>query len=111
MGWDKPDTMSQWALEGWAGGQWFADAAASCGQQLTRTCVENYMDRPTPYGAHGLLIPRDFTVGTPPLTPHRACLNVARWQDTANHGIGSWVEQGADMTRNCFNVPSIRYKP
>lgn len=110
MGWDEPNTMSQWALEGWAGAQWFADAAASCGQQLTRACVENFMGRPTPYGAHGLLIPRDFTVGTPALTPHRACLNVVRWQDTANHGIGGWVEQVADMTRNCFNVPSIRYK-
>ena len=31
------EVLSDWALEGWAGGQWFADAAASCGAALTRS--------------------------------------------------------------------------
>ena len=109
--WDDADSLSQWALEGWAGAMWFADAAASCGQQLTRACVETYMGRRTPYDADGLLIPRDFKVGTPTLAAHRSCLNVVRWADAAAHGAGAWVEQVPDMTRNCFVVPSIAYRP
>lgn len=111
LGWDRPNTMSEWALEGWAGAQWFADAAASCGQALSRACVERYMKRPTPYDGHGLLLPRSFAVGTASLAPHRSCLNVARWSDGANAGRGGWVEQVADMTRNCFVVPSVAYRP
>lgn len=111
MGWNTASTMSQWALEGWAGAQWFSDAATSCGRNLTRTCVEQFMGRPAPYDANGLLLPRTFTVGTPSLAPHRACLNVARWQDSADNHSGGWVEQVPDMTRNCFVVPSIAYRP
>lgn len=111
LGWDKLATMSEWALEGWAGAQWFADAATSCRQALTRTCVEDYMRRPTPYTGHGLLIARSFTVGSPDLRPHRSCLNVVRWQDKANDGSGGWVEQTPDMNRNCFVVPSLAYRP
>jgi len=111
LGWDTTQQMSQWALEGWAGARWFADAAASCGSQLTRACVERFMARATPYDAGGLLIPRDFTVGTGSLAPHEACINVVRWQDSANNGAGGWVNQVPDMTRNCYNVPSIAYEP
>lgn len=111
LGLDTPTTMSQWALEGWAGAQWFADAAASCGTALTRACVEDFLARPTPYDGHGLLIPRDFRRGTPDLGPHRVCLNVVRWQDSANNGRGGWVSQVPDMSGNCFDVPSISYHP
>lgn len=111
LGWDKPATMSQWALEGWAGAQWFADAASSCSRALTRVCVEDYMRRPTPYTGHGLLLPRSFTVGTSDLRAHLSCLNVVRWRDEANQGSGGWVEQTRDMNRNCFVVPSLDYRP
>jgi hypothetical protein len=111
LGWDRPQTMSQWALEGWAGGRWFVDAATSCGADLTRECLEDFLARPSGYDAGGLLVRRDFLVGDGSLTEHRSCLNVARWQDTARGGAGGWVTQVPDMTRNCFLVPSVPYRP
>ncbi|HET7326941.1 MAG TPA: ABC transporter substrate-binding protein [Nocardioidaceae bacterium] len=111
-GYDGPDKMSEWALEGWASAQWLADAMSSCGADLTRKCVEAYMDRSTPYTGHGLLTPRDFTVVEPPPTYNSdACINVVRWQDSANGGQGGWVTQVADMNKNCFAVPYIPYQP
>ena len=110
-GWDRPSTMSEWALEGWAGAQWFADAATSCGQDLTRQCVEQFMVRRTPYDGHGLLIPRGFTVGTAAARQARNCVNVVRWRDTANGGRGGWVTQVADMTTNCYVGPVLSYRP
>ena len=102
--------MNEWELEGWASAQWLTDAAASCGADLTRKCVEDYMQRPTPYDGHGLLIPRDFVVQRPGPTI-RNCLNVARWQDSANGGRGGWVTQVKDMDTECFTVPNISYSP
>lgn len=109
QGWDTTTAMSEWALEGWAGAQWFADAAASCGADLTRRCVEAFMARKTPYDAHGLLTPRTFTVGTAKPKPARNCLNLARWSDTAEAGAGGWVSQVPDMNTNCFTVPILSY--
>ncbi len=103
--------LSMWELEGWASAQWFTDAARSCGAQLTRACVERYMNRSQFYDGHGLLIPRRFQVSKDPGAPTRNCLNVARWQDTANDGKGAWVTQTPDMDTNCFDVPNIAYSP
>ncbi len=110
LGWDKPSTLSEWALEGWAGAQWFADAVDSC-DDVTRECVEGFLARPTPYTGHGLLLPRDFVPGDGSTDVHKSCLNVARWQDDANGGDGGWVTQPEDMFTNCFMVPSIVYQP
>lgn len=110
-GWNTPSAMSEWALEGWAGAQWFADAAASCGQDLTRRCVEDFMKRPTPYDGHGLLIPRSFAVGVADAREARGCLNVVRWSDAANAGRGGWVTQVDDMNINCFVGPVLHYRP
>ncbi len=101
------DDLSEWALEGWAGGQWFADAANSCGADLTRACVMKYMNRPTQYDGHGLLIPRSFKVA--PTQPHivRNCINMAHWsvsQDT-------WVTATPNMDNDCYNVYNIPYSP
>jgi branched-chain amino acid transport system substrate-binding protein len=107
---DGPEQLSEWALEGWAGAQWLADAMASCGADLTRGCVEKYVGRSQPYDGHGLLTPRSFEKH-----PHRAkthnCLNVARWQDSAQHGKGGWVTQVADMDKTCYDVPTVLYSP
>ena len=107
---DGPDQLSEWALEGWAGGQWLADAMASCGARLTRTCVEGYMSRHVKYDGHGLLTPRDFVK-----YPHRAhtvnCINVARWQDSARGGRGGWATQVPDMAKSCWDVPAVLYSP
>ena len=102
---DRP--LSQWQLEGWAAAMWFTDAARSCLDRgaLTRGCVEEFMNRPEPYTASGLLLPVRFEhLARPPAT-RNTCLSVARWQD----GRG-WVSQG-DMAKNCATVPQLGYRP
>ncbi|GGT41590.1 hypothetical protein GCM10010271_52040 [Streptomyces kurssanovii] len=98
--------LSQWQLEGWAAAMWFTDAAKSCAGDLTRACVERYLNRPEPYTARGLLLPVSYRPLDEPPASRRACLSVARWQD----GRG-WVTQGGDMSRNCYDVPQIPYRP
>jgi len=102
-------THSQWQLEGWAAAQWFTDAARSCTesgeQSLTRACVDRFMNRPEPYTARGLLLPVVYERLSEPPKSRRTCVSVAHWQD--NRG---WVTQG-EMSRNCFDVPQLAYKP
>lgn len=100
------DDLSEWALEGWAGGQWFADAASSCGADLTRRCVEAFLNSGKPYDAHGLLTPRAFHEYSHPHQPATNCINVVRWSDRAR----GWVTQVPDMTKNCFVTHEISYK-
>jgi branched-chain amino acid transport system substrate-binding protein len=99
------DQLSEWALEGWAGGLWFSDASRSCGADLTRTCVEKYMNRSTPYTGHGLLTPRHFSEQVKQPARVHDCINVARWVSSKN----TWVTQVPNMDTNCFNVPNISY--
>jgi branched-chain amino acid transport system substrate-binding protein len=101
--------LSMWELDGWASAQWLTDAIKSCGSAVTRACVEAYMNRAQPYDGHGLLVPTSFTVSKPGATT-RACLNVARWQDSADGGRGGWVTQTPDMNANCFTVPVLATK-
>lgn len=98
-------THSQWQLEGWAAAMWFTDAVKSCGADVTRACVDRFMNRGGPYTADGLLIPVTFERLAGPPATHRACLSVARWED----GKG-WVSQG-DMNGTCFEVPQLAYAP
>jgi branched-chain amino acid transport system substrate-binding protein len=107
---DRQDKLSMWELEGWASAQWLTDAIASCGASVVRACVEQFMNRPQPYDAHGLLIPTDFVL-VQPVSTARDCLNVARWQDSADGGKGGWVTQVPDMTTDCFTGPVISYAP
>lgn len=99
--------MSDWALEGWAGGKWFADAAASCGATLTRHCLEAFVNRPALYDAGGLLVPRNFHEYSRPHEPVTNCINVVRWQDSAH----TWVTQVPDMNKNCYRVTELPYNP
>lgn len=108
---DRESLLSTWELEGWAGAQWLTDAMDSCGADLTRACVEGFMNRAQPYDAHGLLLPASFTPAPRPNGPTRACLNAARWQDTAFSGHGGWTTQVPDMTTTCFEVPQLPYRP
>ncbi len=105
-GYDSDSIMSEWALEGWAAAQWLTDAMASCGANLTRACVETYMNRDQPYDGHGLLTPRDFTVWQHPPKTVKHCFDLVRWRD----GKG-WVTQVPDMDTNCYQVPYIGYSP
>ena len=108
---DREDKLSMWSEEGWAGAQWLTDAMSSCGAALTRACVETYMNRPEPYDGHGMLTPRGFDVSKDPGGPSHNCLNVARWQDSAEGGRGGWATQTPNMNTTCFDVPTIEYTP
>jgi ABC-type branched-subunit amino acid transport system substrate-binding protein len=102
-----PDDLSEWSLEGWAGGQWFADAAGSCGADLTRNCVEQFMNRKQPYDGHGLLIPRLFAELNYQPKTIRNCINMAHWSVAKD----SWVTQTPNMDADCFNVYNLPYSP
>jgi ABC-type branched-subunit amino acid transport system substrate-binding protein len=110
---DREPLMSQWALEGWASAQWLTDAIGSCGANVTRACVEAFVNRPEGYDAHGLLIPVNFNPQTAQqaAAPSKWCTGVVRWQDSANGGKGGWVDQVPDMNTNCAVVPSLPYQP
>jgi branched-chain amino acid transport system substrate-binding protein len=105
----RAPNLSMWELDGWASAQWLTDAIKSCGANTTRGCVEAFMNMTQPYDGNGLLIPTSFVVSRPGATT-RACLNVARWQDSANGGHGGWVTQTPDMDANCFTVPVLATK-
>jgi branched-chain amino acid transport system substrate-binding protein len=99
--------LSMWMLEGWVAAQWLTDAISSCGANVTRSCVEAFMNRPTPHEGHGMMVPLVFErLATPPTTT-RACFNVARWQDSAYDGHGGWVTAVPDMMTNCYDVPDL----
>ncbi|QEV17319.1 ABC transporter substrate-binding protein [Streptomyces alboniger] len=105
----KGKALSQWQLEGWAAAMWFTDAATSCLRgdgDVTRACVDAFMNRNEPYSARGLLLPVTFEERAEPPGSRRTCVSVARWRD----GKG-WVTQGGDMTDNCFDVPQLAYQP
>ena len=99
------DDMSDWALEGWAGGQWFAVAAESCGATLTRRCLEAFLNSGRDYYGRGLLTGRDFHEYPTPHEPIRNCINVVRWLDSAR----TWVTQVPDMDKNCYVVNEVPY--
>ncbi|MCQ4213612.1 ABC transporter substrate-binding protein [Streptomyces longispororuber] len=99
-------THAQWQLEGWAAALWFTDAARSCATDVTRACVDRFMNRGTPYTADGLLVPVTFRRLAAPPTHRRTCLSVAKWTD----GKG-WVTRSGDMDRTCFDVPQLSYQP
>ena len=108
---NREDQLSMWELEGWAAAQWLTDAISSCGADVTRRCVEAYLNRDTLYDGHGLILPTGFTPEPTPPKTRRECVNAARWQDSANGGRGGWVTQVPDMTTNCFDVPVLLTMP
>jgi len=108
---ERESLLSAWELEGWAAARWLTDAVDSCGASPTRSCVERFMNRPQPYNAGGLLIPASFTPQPRPTGPTHACLNAARWQDSAYAGRGGWLTQVPDLTATCFDVPQLPYRP
>ncbi len=109
-----PDRVAKenlWTLEGYAAAQWLTDAIRSCGANVTRTCVEAFMNNGKDYDGHGLLVSagRNFTKAAQPPAQDKNCLNVARWKDSVNGGKGGWETQVKDMNTNCFTVPNLGY--
>lgn len=108
---EREDRLSQWEMDGWASAQWFTDAMTACGAQLTRACVEAFLNRPTDYTAHGLMTPANFIVSPNTTAPTPHCLNVAQWQDAAYGGRGGWVTRTPNGDFACYDVPSVIYSP
>jgi branched-chain amino acid transport system substrate-binding protein len=104
---DRAGKLNMWMLEGYASAQWLTDAMQSCGANLTRACVETYLNRTVDYDGHGLLTSagRNFEkLAQPPATDHN-CLSVSRWVGGTG---GKWVSQG-DMNTTCYDVPNLPY--
>ena len=62
---DRQGKLSEWEIDGWASAQWLTDAVASCGADVTRVCVEKFMNSGKPYDAHGIITPAAFEVKAP----------------------------------------------
>ncbi|MCK9893348.1 ABC transporter substrate-binding protein [Frankia sp. AgB32] len=108
---DKVAKENLWMMEGYASAQWLTDAIRSCGVDVTRKCVEAYMTSGKDYDGHGLLISANRTfkaLAQPPAQEHN-CVNITRWQDSANGGKGGWVSQVKDMNTTCYDVPNLPY--
>jgi branched-chain amino acid transport system substrate-binding protein len=103
--------LSMWELEGYAGAMWLTDAIRSCQNTPARACVTAYMNQQHPYTAGGLILPTTFTKAATPPPTVRDCLNVARWQDSADNGKGGWVTQVPNMNTTCYTVPNLPYSP
>ena len=103
---DREDKMFEWNVDGWASAMWFADAAKSCGAVLTRTCVIKYLNRPQPYGAHGIWYPRnnvkyDFETKK----TFFQCITISHWTEARK----SFVTVG-DYHDTCYKTPYIPYQ-
>lgn len=96
------DTL--WQPEGWTTALCFRDAAVPC-RELTRDCVEGYLERKRPYTAHGLLLP--VTCGgtwSRRGAPHLSVRGALEGPGQTGHSEG-------ETTRNCFNVPQPGCRP
>jgi branched-chain amino acid transport system substrate-binding protein len=107
---DRQNKLNQLGVEGYASAQWLTDAMLSCGSNITSKCIDDYMNRPVLYDAHGLIVPENFVVSTKPSAPSHNCLSVAQWQDSAQGGKGGWVTRSASPF-DCFTVPTVAYSP
>jgi len=110
---NREDRLSMWEVEGWASAQWLTDAMTACGADLTRACLEAYLERPVDYDGHGLLTTRNFVVSSDAnaFRPSHNCLSVAQWQDSAYGGRGGWVTRTPGRTFVCYVVPTVPYSP
>ena len=101
----RENEMYQWNVDGWASAMWFADAAKSCGADLTRKCLEAYLNRPQPYSAHGIWYPRNnqkYNFETKKTLDQ--CISIAHWDEKRK----SFITVG-DYHNTCYTTPYIPY--
>ncbi|HWC34064.1 MAG TPA: ABC transporter substrate-binding protein [Mycobacteriales bacterium] len=98
----------EWSLEGWVGAEWFTEAAQSCGADLTRKCVINYMNNKPDFGGDGVTVPY---VSFRPLAPSfynkptKHCVSAAQFSVSAN----KWISR-ATPSSTCFMVKGYGFK-
>jgi branched-chain amino acid transport system substrate-binding protein len=98
---------TQWMLEGYAAADSFTEAAKSCGQKLTRACVESFMNHTASLNDDGLMNPLTSYVVRPPSyysQPTNQCVSVVQWSTSA----GTWVNR-ATFDKDCFSAPGYSY--
>jgi len=102
----RESKMSEWNVDGWASAMWFADAAKSCGANLTRQCLANYLNRPQPYNAHGIWYPRNNTkYNFATKKTLNQCITISHWDEAKK----SFVTIG-DYHNTCYTTPYIPYQ-
>ncbi|HVU74028.1 MAG TPA: ABC transporter substrate-binding protein, partial [Mycobacteriales bacterium] len=98
---------AQWMLEGWAAADWFTSAAQSCGANLTRVCVEHWLNTQTSLSAHGLLDPSISFIKRTPAQQQgtsRQCIGAVQWDVTKN----VWATR-ADPNKDCYTAQGYGY--
>ena len=100
----REKVMYQWTLDGWGGAMWFADAVASCGADVTRACVTQFLDKPGGYTARGIWTPRgNDKIDFDKQKTLKECIQVSQWDDKA----GTFVTRGSYKT-TCYTTPLIK---
>jgi branched-chain amino acid transport system substrate-binding protein len=103
---EREGSMFEWNVDGWASAMWFADAASSCGADLTRDCVIKFLNSPKPYGARGIWYPRNnekYNFETKKTLSQ--CVTIAHWDDAKQ----TFVTVG-DWHNTCYTTPYIPYQ-
>jgi branched-chain amino acid transport system substrate-binding protein len=98
--------IAQWTLEGWAAADWFTSAAKSCGANLTRVCVENWLNTSKDLTAHGLLasdITFEKKTRAEQTSVQSKCLSVVAW----NTSTGTWATKATPTT--CIQAQGFAY--
>jgi len=100
--------IAQWTLEGWTAADWFTSAVKSCGANVTRVCVEKWLNTSTDLTAHGVMSP-DVTfklkTAAEQTGPVHECLSVVQWDVQA----GTWATRAAPAN-TCFTAQGYQYK-
>ena len=103
---NRKGNLFEWNVDGWASAMWFADAAKSCGADLTRICLMNYLNRPQPYSAHGIWYPRNnvkYNFETKKTL--NQCITIAHWNESRKD-----FQTVGDYHNTCYTTPYIPYK-
>jgi ABC-type branched-subunit amino acid transport system substrate-binding protein len=99
-------TLAQWAVEGYIAGIWFAQAAHSCGSNLTRACVSKWIYSQKSMSAEGLMASdvnfqkKQFSTSK----TERDCVEVTKW----NQSKGGWDTLGA-ISKHCYTTHYYSY--
>jgi branched-chain amino acid transport system substrate-binding protein len=102
---NRESKLYQWSVDGWGSAMWFDEAARSCGANLTRVCLEKFLNSPKEYTARGLWFPRSnlkFDFATKK-TLYR-CVQIDQWDDTQK----TFVVR-APFQSTCYTTPYISY--
>ena len=99
----REDRLFQWTVDGWGSAMWFADAAQSCGADLTRACLEKFLDSPKEYTARGIWWPRsNKKVNFDREKTLYRCIQVDQWDDSAKT-----FKVVAPYQKTCYTTPYI----